>query len=57
MLRFLGTFSVNFEIPDYWGIGKHVVSEARIYWCRGDLGLLKELESFRFRISDFRLEI
>jgi hypothetical protein len=24
MLGFLGTFSVNFEIPDYWGIGKAV---------------------------------
>lgn len=26
MLGFLGTFSVNFEIPDYWGIGKSVSS-------------------------------
>ena len=24
MLGFLGTFSVNFYIPDYWGIGKSV---------------------------------
>ena len=24
MLGFLGTFSVNFEIPDYWAIGKSV---------------------------------
>jgi len=24
MLGFLGTFSVNFKIPDYWGIGKSV---------------------------------
>lgn len=24
MLGFLGTFSINFEIPDYWGIGKSV---------------------------------
>ncbi len=24
MLGFLGTFSVNFEIPDYWGMGKSV---------------------------------
>jgi hypothetical protein len=24
MLGFLGTFSMNFEIPDYWGIGKSV---------------------------------
>jgi len=23
-MGFLGTFSVNFEIPDYWGIGKSV---------------------------------
>lgn len=24
MLGFMGTFSVNFEIPDYWGLGKSV---------------------------------
>lgn len=24
MIGFLGSFSVNFEIPDYWGIGKSV---------------------------------
>lgn len=24
MLGFLGTFSINFEVPDYWGIGKSV---------------------------------
>lgn len=24
MIGFLGTFSVNFEIPDYWGLGKSV---------------------------------
>jgi hypothetical protein len=24
MIGFLGTFSVNFEIPDYWEIGKLV---------------------------------
>lgn len=24
MLGFLGSFSINFEIPDYWGIGKSV---------------------------------
>ena len=24
MLGFLGSFSVNFEIPVYWGIGKSV---------------------------------
>jgi len=36
MLGFLGTFSVNFEIPDYWGIGKSV--------SRG-FGTVKKLES------------
>lgn len=36
MLGFLGTFSVNFEIPDYWGIGKSV--------SRG-FGTIKKLES------------
>lgn len=35
MLGFLGTFSVNFEIPDYWGIGKSV--------SRG-FGTIKKLE-------------
>lgn len=24
MRGFLGTFTVNFEIPDYWGVGKLV---------------------------------
>ena len=24
MLGFLGTFFVNFSIPDYWGLGKSV---------------------------------
>lgn len=24
MIGFLGTFAVNFEVPDYWGIGKSV---------------------------------
>ncbi|MFQ6084425.1 MAG: CRISPR-associated endonuclease Cas6, partial [Candidatus Aminicenantia bacterium] len=24
MIGFLGTFSVNFNIPDYWGLGKSV---------------------------------
>ncbi len=24
MISFLGTFSINFEIPDYWCIGKSV---------------------------------
>lgn len=36
MLGFLGTFSVNFEIPDYWGIGKSV--------SRG-FGTVRKLES------------
>ena len=37
MLGFLGTFSVNFEIPDYWGIGKSV--------SRG-FGTVKRVEEF-----------
>lgn len=37
MLGFLGTFSVNFEIPDYWGIGKSV--------SRG-FGTIKRVEKF-----------
>ncbi|MBI5213054.1 MAG: hypothetical protein HY957_06735 [Nitrospirae bacterium] len=24
MFGFLGSFSVNFDIPDYWGIGRSV---------------------------------
>ncbi|MEK6590942.1 MAG: CRISPR-associated endonuclease Cas6 [Nitrospinota bacterium] len=36
MLGFIGTFSVNFEIPDYWGIGKSV--------SRG-FGTIKKVES------------
>jgi hypothetical protein len=36
MLGFLGTFSVNFKIPDYWGIGKSV--------SRG-FGTVKRVES------------
>ena len=36
MLGFLGTFSINFEIPDYWGIGKSV--------SRG-FGTIKRVES------------
>ncbi|MCD6570248.1 MAG: hypothetical protein J7L53_06055, partial [Deltaproteobacteria bacterium] len=36
MLGFLGAFSVNFEIPDYWGIGKSV--------SRG-FGTIKRVES------------
>lgn len=39
MLGFLGTFSVNFEIPDYWGIGKSV---SRGF---GTVKRVKELES------------
>lgn len=38
MLGFLGTFSVNFEIPDYWGIGKSV--------SRG-FGTIKRVEELR----------
>ena len=38
MLGFLGTFSVNFEIPDYWGIGKSV--------SRG-FGTIKRVEACR----------
>ena len=38
MLGFLGTFSVNFEIPDYWGIGKSV--------SRG-FGTIKRVREFR----------
>ena len=38
MLGFYGTFSVNFEIPDYWGIGKSV--------SRG-FGTLKKLENLK----------
>lgn len=38
MLGFLGTFSVNFQIPDYWGIGKSV--------SRG-FGTVKKIERLR----------
>ena len=38
MLGILGTFSVNFEIPDYWGIGKSV--------SRG-FGTIKRVREFR----------
>ena len=38
MLGFFGTFSVNFEIPDYWGIGKSV--------SRG-FGTVKRVAEFR----------
>ncbi|MFO8164809.1 MAG: CRISPR-associated endonuclease Cas6 [Desulfatiglandales bacterium] len=38
MLGFLGTFSINFEIPDYWGIGKSV--------SRG-FGTVKRLKDIR----------
>lgn len=38
MLGFLGSFSVNFEIPDYWGIGKSV--------SRG-FGTVKKIEELR----------
>jgi hypothetical protein len=39
MIGFLGNFSVNFEIPDYWGIGKSV---SRGF---GTIKRVKELES------------
>ena len=38
MLGFFGSFSVNFEIPDYWGIGKSV--------SRG-FGTVKKIEELR----------
>ncbi len=38
MLGFIGTFSVNFEIPDYWGIGKSV--------SRG-FGTIKRVKEFK----------
>ncbi len=38
MLGFLGTFSVNFSIPDYWGIGKSV--------SRG-FGIIKRVIEFK----------
>ena len=38
MLGFLGEFSVNFEIPDYWGIGKSV--------SRG-FGTIKRVSEFK----------
>jgi len=42
MLGFLGTFSVNFEIPDYWGIGKSV--------SRG-FGTIKKVESRKWKVD------
>ena len=42
MLGFLGTFSVNFEIPDYWGIGKSV--------SRG-FGTVKRLKFGNWRVK------
>jgi hypothetical protein len=43
MLGFLGTFSVNFEIPDYWGIGKSV---SRGF---GTVKIVKEMRSCRVK--------
>jgi hypothetical protein len=43
MLGFVGTFSVNFEIPDYWGIGKSV---SRGF---GTVKRVKELRSCRVK--------
>jgi hypothetical protein len=48
MLGFLGTFSVNFKIPDYWDIGKHVVSEANLLVSRG-LGTVIRVEELKSR--------
>jgi hypothetical protein len=44
MMGFMGTFSVNFEIPDYWGIGKSVsrgfgtVKRIKVEKSKGDRG-------------------
>ena len=43
MLGFLGTFSVNFEIPDYWGIGGPVLNLIQDR-CRGGLEPLRKWE-------------
>ena len=45
MLGFFGTFSVNFEIPDYWGIGKSV--------SRG-LGTMKRVAEFGRKVDQRR---
>jgi hypothetical protein len=46
MLGFLGTFSVNFEIPDYWGIGKSV--------SRGFGTIIRQKTDNRGQKSDFQ---
>lgn len=48
MLGFLGTFSVNFEIPDYWGIGKSV---SRGF---GTIKRVKELRCFEEQRTESR---
>lgn len=41
ILGFHVVSSINFEIPDYWGIGKHVVSEVNLSVSRG-FGTIKK---------------
>lgn len=47
MLGFLGSFSVNFEIPDYWGIGKSV--------SRGFGTIVKKENLVQHQNSNFKL--
>ncbi len=44
MLGFLGTFSVNFEIPNYWGIGKSV--------SRGFGTVIRQMSEIRAQKTD-----
>ena len=46
MLGFLGSFAVNFEIPDYWGIGKSV--------SRGFGTVVKQTTEYRRQIKEPR---
>ena len=57
MHGFLGTFSVNFEIPDYWGIGKHVVSEANLSVSRGFGTVIKKRTEDRSQTTENRQQI
>ena len=43
-LGFLGTFSVNFDIPDYWGIGKSVSRGFGTIERVDELGAIKKCE-------------
>lgn len=52
MLGFLGTFSVNFEIPDYRGTGKHVVSDVNLLVSRGFGTVVKQRTEDRSEMSD-----